>query len=77
MSEVNSEVTTFLARLEERSAARRAAQGAEPTWIAARRQAGAARFEALGFPTRRDEAWKYTDVRAIARGDFALSDSAE
>ncbi|MFQ3788444.1 Fe-S cluster assembly protein SufD [Halomonas sp. A29] len=77
MSDVQSEVTTFLERLSERSAVRAESQGPEPTWIAARRQAGAARFEALGFPTRRDEAWKYTDVRAIARGDFALTDSAE
>ncbi|MFW6345405.1 MAG: Fe-S cluster assembly protein SufD [Halomonas sp.] len=68
-----SDVQTFLDRLSERSASR----GTEPTWIAARRQAGAARFEAMGFPTRRDEAWKYTDVRAIARGDFALASEAE
>ncbi len=68
-----SDVQTFLDRLAERNAQR----GREPTWIAARRQAGAARFEALGFPTRRDEAWKYTDVRAIARGDFALAADAE
>ncbi|MCE8035655.1 Fe-S cluster assembly protein SufD [Billgrantia tianxiuensis] len=67
------EVKAFLDRLAERNASR----GQEPTWIAARRQAGAARFEALGFPTRRDEAWKYTDVRAIARGDFVLTDNAE
>ncbi|MBE0488049.1 MAG: Fe-S cluster assembly protein SufD [Halomonas sp.] len=77
MSDVQSEVKTFLDRLAERNAERRETQGPEPTWIAARRQAGAARFEALGFPTRRDEAWKYTDVRAIARGDFALATSAE
>ncbi|MGM0638293.1 MAG: Fe-S cluster assembly protein SufD [Pseudomonadota bacterium] len=68
-----SDVQTFLDRLAERNAQREP----EPTWIAARRQAGAARFEALGFPTRRDEAWKYTDVRAIARGDFALAADAE
>ncbi len=68
-----SDVQTFLDRLAERNAQR----GPEPTWIAARRQAGAARFEALGFPTRRDEAWKYTDVRAIARGDFALPAGAD
>ncbi|MCE8019586.1 Fe-S cluster assembly protein SufD [Halomonas sp. MCCC 1A11036] len=67
------EVKAFLDCLAERNANR----GQEPTWIAARRQAGAARFEALGFPTRRDEAWKYTDVRAIARGDFVLTDNAE
>ncbi len=77
MSDVTSDVQSFLDRLAERSAQRREAKGQEPTWIAARRQAGAARFEALGFPTRRDEAWKYTDVRAIARGDFALAEDAE
>ncbi|MCL7940965.1 Fe-S cluster assembly protein SufD [Halomonas sp. ATCH28] len=70
---VQSDVQRFLDRLSERSNAR----GAEPTWIAARRQAGAARFEALGFPHRRVEEWKYTDVRAIARGDFHLATDAD
>ncbi|MDR9438818.1 MAG: Fe-S cluster assembly protein SufD [Halomonas sp.] len=70
---VQSDVQRFLDRLSERSNAR----GAEPTWIAARRQAGAARFEALGFPHRRVEEWKYTDVRAIARGDFHLAKDAD
>ncbi|HEX8385675.1 MAG TPA: hypothetical protein VF576_05805, partial [Rubricoccaceae bacterium] len=39
-------------------------------------------FEALGVPTRRDEAWKYTDLRAalapdytFATGDHDLSDA--
>ncbi len=72
-----SEVQPFMSRLEERTAARRGvSQASEPTWIAARRQAGAARFEALGFPTKRDEAWKYTDVRRIREGDFTLADDA-
>lgn len=74
---MNDDVQRFLARLNERTAQRLSTQGVEPTWIAARRQAGAARFEALGFPTRRVEAWKYTDVRAIARGDFALATDAD
>ncbi|MBE0463079.1 MAG: Fe-S cluster assembly protein SufD [Halomonadaceae bacterium] len=68
-----SDTKTFLDTLKSRSQQREA----EPTWIAARRQAGAARFEALGFPTRRDEEWKYTDVRAIAQGNFALADNAD
>lgn len=75
MSDVQSpsdDVQRFLARLTERNASR----GPEPTWITARRQAGAARFEAMGFPHRRVENWKYTDVRAIARSDFAFSDDA-
>ncbi|MCL7930538.1 Fe-S cluster assembly protein SufD [Halomonas llamarensis] len=68
-----SEVLTFLETLEARSQQR----AEEPTWIAARRQAGAARFEAMGFPTRRDEEWKYTDVRAISQTNFALAENAE
>ncbi|GAB2797017.1 Fe-S cluster assembly protein SufD [Halomonas shantousis] len=60
----------FLQRLAERDGA------ADPTWVAARRQAGAARFEAMGFPTSRDEAWKYTDVRRIAQTDFSLPQDA-
>ena len=60
-------------RFLERLTARRAE---DPSWVAARRQAGAARFEAMGFPTRRDEEWKYTDVRRIAEGDFALATDA-
>src|SRR5690606_27048227 len=27
-------------------------------------------FLAAGFPTRRDEAWRYTDLKPIAEGDF-------
>lgn len=64
-----SEEQGFLERLRARDA--------EPTWIAARRQAGAARFKALGFPTKRDERWKYTDVRRISQGRFALADNAD
>ncbi|MCP1313571.1 Fe-S cluster assembly protein SufD [Halomonas sp. 707D7] len=65
-----SDTQTFLDTLKTRSAQ----YAGEPSWIAARRQAGAARFEAMGFPTRRDEEWKYTDVRAIAQGNFKLAD---
>ncbi|MGM0983760.1 MAG: Fe-S cluster assembly protein SufD [Pseudomonadota bacterium] len=75
--DVQSDVQRFLDRLDERVAERIAAQGVEPSWIAARRQAGAARFEALGFPHRRVEEWKYTDVRPIARGDFRLATDAD
>lgn len=65
-----SETLTFLDTLKARDSQREP----EPTWIAARRQAGAARFEAMGFPTRRDEEWKYTNVRDIARGSFVLAE---
>jgi Fe-S cluster assembly protein SufD len=37
-----------------------------PFFPAERRAAALARFESLGFPTTRDEAWRHTDVSALA-----------
>jgi len=48
-----------------------ALRGTEPAWLLALREAGMDRFEARGFPTTRDEAWKYTSVAPIARVPFA------
>jgi Fe-S cluster assembly protein SufD len=39
----------------------------EPRWLAARREGALARFGELGFPTRRDEAWRFTDLRPLQR----------
>lgn len=44
--------------------------GEGPDWLAERRQAAFERFRALGFPTTRDEAWRYTNVSPIARTQF-------
>lgn len=65
----------------------RLAQAAEsldgPAWMRALRQQGVREFLAAGFPTRRDEDWKYTDTSAVAEhssewlertGGFAASD---
>lgn len=41
-----------------------------PEWLEASRRGAIARFEALGFPTRRDEEWKYTRLKSIARTPF-------
>jgi Fe-S cluster assembly protein SufD len=40
------------------------------SWIGRLRENAMARFEELGFPTTKDEEWKYTNVAAIARTDF-------
>ena len=46
------------------------AAGALP-WLAQRRTAAFARFQEVGFPSRRVEAWKYTDLaRALRAQDF-------
>jgi Fe-S cluster assembly protein SufD len=51
-------------------------QAAEPHWLAAAREAALARFAALGFPSRRDEAWRFTDLRPLERGTFPPSAKA-
>ena len=44
--------------------------GNEPTWVYAIRQAGMARFAELGFPTLKDEDWRFTNVAPVAKLPF-------
>ena len=44
--------------------------GSEPEWLRALRGSGLARFQKVGFPTLKDEAWKYTNVAPIAKQHF-------
>jgi Fe-S cluster assembly protein SufD len=48
-----------------------AAKNSGPEWLAERRAAGLEAFAGAGFPTRRDEDWKYTDLKLVARRSFA------
>ncbi|WP_144182650.1 Fe-S cluster assembly protein SufD [Elioraea rosea] len=48
---------------------RRAEEG--PEWLATLRDRAAEAFARLGFPTRRNEAWHYTDLRSLAELRFA------
>jgi Fe-S cluster assembly protein SufD len=41
-----------------------------PDWLAKRRAAGLEAFAGAGFPTRRDEDWKYTDLKLVSRRSF-------
>lgn len=43
----------------------------EPRWLADRREAALLRFGELGFPTRRQEAWRFTNLRALQSTNFA------
>jgi len=43
----------------------------EPAWLRLLRQKSFARFEEPGFPTVKDEDWKYTNVAPIAKANFA------
>ncbi|NGP54321.1 Fe-S cluster assembly protein SufD [Thioalkalivibrio sp. XN8] len=53
-----------------------AAAAAGPAWLQERRRAGLAAFAAAGFPTRRDEAWKYTDLKLVTRRSFGAGIAA-
>jgi Fe-S cluster assembly protein SufD len=44
--------------------------GSGPDWLAPVRRAAIERFAELGFPTRKNEAWKYTSVAKIAQADL-------
>jgi Fe-S cluster assembly protein SufD len=65
---VGQETTRYLesfARLDERAAANGQA------WLQPVRRAAIARFAELGFPTTKDEDWRFTNVAPIAQTVFA------
>jgi Fe-S cluster assembly protein SufD len=49
-----------------------AAAAVGPAWLAERRRDGLEAFAAAGFPGRREEDWKYTDLKLVARRSFAF-----
>ena len=60
---------SYLAEAERISADHRRT---DPGWLARARREAAARFETLGFPTTRDEEWRFTSVAPIAEGRFVV-----
>jgi Fe-S cluster assembly protein SufD len=44
-----------------------------PAWLSELREAGIARFAAVGFPSAKDERWRFTSIEPLARGTFALA----
>jgi Fe-S cluster assembly protein SufD len=39
--------------------------GGQPSWLVARREAAMQLFAQLGYPTRREEAWRFTNLRLL------------
>jgi Fe-S cluster assembly protein SufD len=58
---------SFLAGYEDFERAR---EGREPEGVAKLRRRGIERFAELGFPSMRQEEWRFTNVAPIAKGDF-------
>ena len=44
-----------------------------PAWVKERREQAATRFASVGFPTTRQEDWRFTNVSPIAEAKFALA----
>jgi Fe-S cluster assembly protein SufD len=63
MAQVAEKLQPWVAALEQRP------QGA-PRWLQDLRDRAAARFTALGFPTVREEEWRFTNVAPIAAAEF-------
>jgi Fe-S cluster assembly protein SufD len=59
--------------LENFSHFEKVAVGRELPWLRALRQNGFRRFYEVGFPTLRDEDWRFTNVSAIAETPFRIS----
>ena len=49
----------------------------EPSWLRSLREDGLARFQALGLPTPKLEAWKYTNLRPLEKAGFAPGGAAD
>jgi Fe-S cluster assembly protein SufD len=45
----------------------------DPAWLSGLRRRGLERFAALGFPTPRDEDWRFTSIAPIAEQPFPLA----
>jgi Fe-S cluster assembly protein SufD len=58
----------FVAEAEQAVEGRR-----DAGWVTSVRRDALDRFQALGFPTTRDEEWRFTSVSPIAEGRFALA----
>ena len=64
-----TKTTTLLAAFERSQDAR----AHEPAWLRAMRRSAAAAFERQGFPTTKDEEWRFTNVAPVAGTTFTAA----
>ena len=58
--------------IEQYQAFTRATSNTTPSWLGAMRQCAIERFEALGFPTTKNEDWHFTSVAPIAEAAYEI-----
>ena len=66
-----------VSRYVSRYAAARGRLASEPSWLTAARDEALARFAAGGFPTTRDEEWRFTPVSAIVTTPFVQAEAVQ
>ena len=64
-------------RLHDQMSGESVAADSEPAWLRDLRRAGIDRFNAVGFPDRREEAYRHTDFRPVTEGVFYPADAAD
>jgi Fe-S cluster assembly protein SufD len=60
------------AYLDRYAGARARLEEGDATWLKGWRHAGAEAFRASGFPTIKNEAWRFTPLHALIDGDFSV-----
>lgn len=70
---MNAIVDAKTSYLDAILAGREEAPGRALPWVRALREAAGMHFEAQGFPTTRDESWKYTNVAPLVRQSYAAA----
>jgi Fe-S cluster assembly protein SufD len=68
---VNAQVDVKQAYLTAAAAMADALSGSTQAWVRELRERARDRFEQTGFPTTRDEAWRYTNLAPVMRQAFA------
>ncbi|MEM7193777.1 MAG: Fe-S cluster assembly protein SufD [Pseudomonadota bacterium] len=63
--------------VDQHVAMRSGLPGNSSEWLQQHRQQSISAFEKLGFPTVRNEAWKYTDTKLISNKHFVIPEPAE
>ncbi len=64
MSDALSEIRPYVEAFKRRQAS------GEPAWLSARREGAMKRFAELGFPLRRQEAWRFTNLQSLQKASY-------
>ncbi len=76
MTGVPEQIAPWVASFERLEKQRPAGRGASD-WLAASRRSALERFTETGFPTTREEAWRFTNVAPIGRVPFSPAPAVE